>query len=131
MAKLTLSAAQQAQLIYLGSLPPKFERIHRLVEEIANMQGGEATAKSLCRMLDALRNGASTFALSALADTFSMMSMVARRGGGLQMKVRTLREGLASLKINHEGMLRAASTPGVAEEAEVAKADSPRAPSPS
>lgn len=130
MAKLTLSGAQQAQLLYLGTLPPKFERIHRLVEEIANRQGGEATTKSLCRMLDELRNGASTFALDTLAGTFTMMSMVARRSGGLQMKVRTLREGLASLKINYEGVLRAASTPGVAEEAEVTKADSPRVPSP-
>jgi len=111
MAKDSLSAGQQAQLAYLGTLPPKFERIHRLVEEIANMHGGETTVKSLCRMLDELRNGASTLVLTSLADTFGMMSMVARRGGGLQMKIRALREGLASLKINYEGVLRAASTP--------------------
>ena len=118
MTKLTLSGAQQAQLLYLGTLPPKFERIHRLVEEIANRQGGEATTKTLCRMLDELRNGASTFALNSLADTFSMMSMLARRGGGLQIKVRGLREGLVSLKTNYEGLVRAASTPagGPAEE---------------
>jgi len=41
----------------------------------------------------------------------SARTMVARRGGGLQMKIRALREGLASLKINYEGVLRAASTP--------------------
>jgi len=45
MAKLTLSGGQQAQLVYLSTLPPKFERIHRLVEEIANMQGGETRQK--------------------------------------------------------------------------------------
>jgi len=111
MAKVSLSAGQQAQLAYLGTLPPKFERIHRLVEEIANLHGGETTVKSLCRMLDELRNGASTLVLTSLADTFGMMSMVARRGGGVQMKVRALREGLASLKTNYEGVLRAASTP--------------------
>jgi len=111
MAKDTLSAGQQAQLAYLSTLPPKFERIHRLVEEIANLHGGETTVKSLCRMLDELRNGASTLVLTSLADTFGMMSMVARRGGGMQMKIRALREGLASLKANYEGVLRAASTP--------------------
>ena len=37
--------------------------------------------------------------------------MVARRGGGHQMKVRALREGLASLKTNFEGAFRTASTP--------------------
>jgi hypothetical protein len=39
------------------------------------------------------------------------MGMMARRGGGLQMKVRGLREGLGSLKTNYEGALRAATTP--------------------
>jgi hypothetical protein len=105
MAKLNLSGAQQAQLLFLNSLPPKFERIHRLVEEIANLQGGETTVKTLCRSL------ASMLLLNPLADTFGMMSMIARRGGGLQMKVRALREGQASLKTNFDGALKAASTP--------------------
>jgi hypothetical protein len=39
------------------------------------------------------------------------MSMLARRSGGLQMRLRGLREGLVSLKINYEGAVRAASTP--------------------
>jgi len=111
MAKPTLSGAQQAQLAYLATLPPKLGRIHRLVEEIANLPGGETTVKTLCRMLDELRNQATSLTLSSLADVFGMMSMVARRGGGLQMKVRALREGQASLKVNYEGALRAASTP--------------------
>ena len=111
MAKVTLSGAQQAQLVYLHSLHPKFERIHRLVEEIANLQGGEMTVKTLCRILDELRNQASSLMLNSLADVFGMMSMVARRGGGLQMKVRALREGQQSLKVNYEGALRTASTP--------------------
>lgn len=111
MAKVSLSAAQQAQLVYLSSLPPKFERIHRLIEEIANLHGGEQTVKMLTRMLDELRNGASTLTLNSLADVFGNMGMMARRGGGLQMKVRGLREGLVSLKVNYEGALRKASTP--------------------
>jgi hypothetical protein len=111
MAKLNLSGAQQAQLLYLNSLTPRFERIHRLVEEIAGRQGGEMTVKTLCRILDESRNQATMLMLNSLADTFGMMSMVARRGGGLQMKVRALREGQASLKINFDGALKAASTP--------------------
>jgi len=41
-----------------------------------------------------------------------------RRGGGLQMKVRGLRELMGSLKINYEAAMRSASTPesGAAEE---------------
>jgi hypothetical protein len=111
MAKQNLSGAQQAQLLFLNALPPKFERIHRLVEEIANQQGGETTVKMLCRILDETRNQASMLLLTSLSDTMGMMSMVARRGGGMQMKVRALREGQASMKINFEGALKAASTP--------------------
>ena len=127
MAKLNLSGAQQAQLLYLNSLPPKFERIHRLVEEIANLQGGETTVKTLGRILDELRNQASMLLLNNLADTFGMMSMIARRGGGLQMKVRALREGQASLKINFEGALKAASTPEGKPEDEEDEEDEPTA----
>jgi len=111
MAKVSLSGAQQAQLMYLGSLPPKFERIHRLIEEIANLHGGDTTIKMLTRMLDELKNGASNLTLTSMADVFGNMGQMARRGGGLQMKVRGLREGLVSLKINYEGALRKASTP--------------------
>ena len=111
MSKVSLSGTQQAQLVYLGTLPPKFERIHRLVEEVANLHGGETTIKSLTRILDELRNQASSMSLNSLADVLGMMSMVARRGGGMQMKIRALREGLVSLKINYEGALRSASMP--------------------
>jgi hypothetical protein len=106
-----LTSAQQAQLVYLGALRLKFERIHRLIEEIANFQGGDTTVKTLCRQLDELKYGASTLMLNPLAETFGIMGTVARRGGGHQMKVRALREGLGSLKTNYEGALRAASTP--------------------
>src|SRR4030095_2849079 len=117
MARGKLSSAQQAQLVFLEGLRLKFERIHRLVEEIANFQGGDTTVKMLCRQLDGLKYGASTLMLNALADTFGMMGTVARRGGGgHQMKVRALREGLVSLKINYEGALRMAVTPIAGQE---------------
>lgn len=106
-----LSGSQQAQLQYLEALRLKFDRIHRMVEEIANLHGGDTTVKALTRLLDEQRHGASTLQLNALADTLGIMATVARRGGGHQMKVRALREGLASLKTNFEGALRAASTP--------------------
>ena len=39
------------------------------------------------------------------------MGTMARRGGGLQMKVRGLRELLGSLRTNFDGAVKAASTP--------------------
>jgi hypothetical protein len=44
------------------------------------------------------------------------MAMLVRRGGGLQMRVRGLREGLVSLKANYEGSLRAATRTAAAPE---------------
>lgn len=109
MTKGKLTGAQQAQLAFLGTLPPRFERIHRQIEEIASLKADDTQVRALCRTLDECRNQASTLSLGAMADTFGMMSMLARRGGGLQMKVRGLREGLVSLKTNFDGALRAAT----------------------
>lgn len=106
MAK-KLSAAAQAQFNFLQSLTPQFDRIHRLVEEMASLRLDESRVRSLTRQLDQLKTQAASLSLASLADTFGMMSMLARRGGGMQMKVRGLREGMASLKINHEGAVRA------------------------
>lgn len=111
MAVHKLTSAQQAQLAFLETLPARFERIHRQIEEIAAMRADDTQVRNLCRMLDECRNQAGTLSLGPLADTFGRMSMMARRGGGLQMKVRGLREGLGSLKTNYDGAHRAASTP--------------------
>jgi hypothetical protein len=46
--------------------------------------------------------------LSALTQTLGMMAMMARRTGGHQVKIRGLREGLGSLKINFDGALKEA-----------------------
>jgi hypothetical protein len=106
-----LTGAQQARLAFLQTLPPKFERIHRQIEEIAGLRADESAVRGLSRLLDECRNQASTLSLGPLADTFGLMSMLARRGGGLQMRLRGLREGLVSLKTNYEGALRAATLP--------------------
>jgi hypothetical protein len=111
MATPKLTSAQQAQLAFLATLPAKFERMHRQIEEIAGLRADDTTVRGLSRVLDECRNQAGTLSLGSLADTFGMMSMLARRGGGLQMKIRGLREGLVSLKTNYDGALRAASRP--------------------
>lgn len=109
MGQPKLSGSQQAQLAFLRTLPPKFERIYRQIEEIATLKADDMVQRGLTRSLDILRNEASSLTLTGLADVFGVMSNVARRGGGVQMKVRGLREGMNSLKVNYEGALRSAS----------------------
>jgi hypothetical protein len=111
MAGPKLSARQQAQLAFLQALPPKFQRFHSVVEQMASLQADDVVVRGLIRGLDEIKGGASALNLNSLADTAGLMATMARRGGGLQMKVRGLRELLGSLKINYEGALRQATTP--------------------
>ncbi|HEV8355761.1 MAG TPA: hypothetical protein VGQ17_03240 [Gemmatimonadales bacterium] len=106
-----LTARQQAQLALLQGYPPLLEQLHRLIEEIAGLRADETLVRRLCRLLDTRKATADSVGLNSLAETMGAMSTIARRGGGLQMKIQGLREGLRSLKTNYEGALREASTP--------------------
>ena len=82
-----------------------------LIEAMGAMQADEAMVRGLARLLDDIKGNAGALSLSGLADTAGLMGTMARRGGGLQVKVRGLRELLGSLKINYEAALRQATTP--------------------
>lgn len=116
MSQGNLSPAQKAQLDFLGTVPPRFERFHRLIEELATLRDQDGTARKLARMLDEFRNQAAALSLTPLADQAGIMSQLARRGGGIQLKLRGLREGLMGLKINYEGAVRSASRAETDEE---------------
>lgn len=111
MAAQKLSSRQQAQLAYLQTLPPKFQRIHSVIEQMASLQVDDSALRSFTRSLDQLKAGAAALSMTSLADTAGLMATMARRGGGVQTKVRGLRELLGSLKIGYEGALRQATTP--------------------
>jgi hypothetical protein len=106
-----LSSRQQAQLAFLQTLPPKFQRMHGVIEQMAALRADESVVRGFARQLDELKANASALSLTGLADTAGLMGTMARRGGGLQMKVRGLRELLGSLKINYEAAMRSATTP--------------------
>lgn len=106
-----LSSRQQAQLAYLQTLPPRFDRIRAVVEEMASLRADDVVVRGLARLLDQIKAEAGALSLTGLAETAGIMSTMTRRGGGLQMKVRGLRELQGSLKINYEAALRAATTP--------------------
>jgi len=106
-----LSSRQQAQLAYLQSLPPRLGRIHSVIEEMAGGKADDVVVRGLARLLDRTKAETSALSMGGLSETAGLMSTMARRGGGLQVKVRGLRELLGSLKINYEAALRAATTP--------------------
>jgi hypothetical protein len=106
-----LTSRQQAQVAVLESLPARFAQMHRLIEEMAGARPDISVVRRLCRLLDEGKGATSGVGLSALTQTMGSMGMLARRTGGETMKIRALREGLASLKINFDGALRTAKTP--------------------
>ena len=108
---LKLSSRQQAQLSYLETLPPKLRRIHSVIEEMTTARPDEVVVRGLARLLEEIKGNSSGLSLGALANTAGQMATVTRRGGGIQMKVRGLRELLGSLKINYEAAMRMATTP--------------------
>ena len=87
-----LSSRQLAQLGYLETLPPRFGRIHAVIEEMAGLQADDVVVRGLARLLDQIKGEAGALSLTGLAETAGIMSTMTRRGGGLQMKVRGLRE---------------------------------------
>ncbi len=106
-----LTSRQHAQLAYLQSMPPKFQRIHAVIEEMSTLRADESVVRGLARLLDEIKGNASALSLTGIAETAGIMGTMTRRGGGLQMKVRGLRELMGSLKINYEAAIRSATTP--------------------
>lgn len=74
-------------------------------------QADEAVVRGLARLLDEIKGKAAALSLGGIADTAGLMGTMTRRGGGMQMKVRGLRELFGSLKLNYEGAMRSATTP--------------------
>ena len=106
-----LSSRQLAQLAYLETLPQRFGRIHAVIEEMASLRADDVVVRGLARLLDQMKAEAGALSLTGLSDTAGLMSTMTRRGGGLQVKVRGLRELLGSLKINYDAAMRMATTP--------------------
>jgi hypothetical protein len=111
-----LSSRQQTQLAFLQQLPPKFQRMHGIIEQMSSLRVDETILRGFARLLDEIKGNASALSLNSLAETAGLMGTMLRRGGGLQFRVRGLREMLGSLKSNYEAALRAASTPEEPEE---------------
>ncbi len=106
-----LSSRQQAQLELLQLLPPRFHRMQAVIEEMGALRADEVVVRGFARQLDELRAQAQALNLTRIADTAGLMATLARRSGGLQVRVRGLREQLGSLKVNYEAALREATTP--------------------
>jgi hypothetical protein len=113
-----LSSRQHAQLAYLTLLPPKFQRIYSVIEQLALPRVDETLMRALARLVDDIKGNASSLSMAGLAETAGRMGMVVRGGGGMPTKVRGLRDLQSSLKINYDAAMRVATTPGALNDEE-------------
>ncbi len=111
MAQPKLSGKQQAQLAWLQTVEPRLQRVAKIVELMAALQADDTQVRQMCRILDELKVQAQGLGLSGLADPCGYMGQLARRGGGLQMKVRGLRDLLGSVKVGFDAAMKQATTP--------------------
>ena len=106
-----LSAKQQAQITFLEALPPKIQRVTSIVEQMNNARLDETLVRSMIRTLDESKAWAGQLSINGLADALGAMASTARRGGGLQVRIRMLRDQLGGVKQHYESALKKASVP--------------------
>jgi len=65
----------------------------------------------VAREMSQMRQRALTANIGTIADVAGYMSVMAGRGGGLDMKIRGLRDGVNSLRMQLDHALKVAMTP--------------------
>ncbi len=104
-----LSVQQQTQLAMLSTLPPKIQRIQSVIEQMAGGMADEAVVRGMVRQLDEIKAYSSQLRMNGLADAAAQMATTGRRGGGLQVKIRNLRENMTMVRQNYDMAMRKAS----------------------
>ena len=108
---LSLSPKQVSQLAFLQLLPPKLQRVQSVIEQMNNTKLDETAVRGMIRVLDEMKAGASQQSLNGLADALGGTASMARRGGGLQVKIRGLRDLMVSVRTNYDMAVKKASIP--------------------
>ncbi len=111
-----LSARQQAQMAFLQMLPPKIHKVASIVEQMNNARLDETLVRSMIRTLDQSKAGAAQLSITGLADALGAMASVARRGGGLQVKIRMLQDQIGGVRQHYDAAVKKASIPEAGDE---------------
>ena len=62
-----LTSRQQAQLGYLQTLPPKFQRQRTVIEEMTALRADDVVVRGLARLLDEIKGNASGVSITGVA----------------------------------------------------------------
>ena len=99
MVGIKLSAMAQLKLDALTEARRKFDRIHSLVEQYgATHTGDDALLRSLSRTAAEVGRLFMNNGYGVMADHANQIAMLAKRGVGKQLKMRTFREAIVSVR---------------------------------
>jgi hypothetical protein len=113
-----ISPSQQRRIDEIRGYLKSLEQVKRWVAELDQNRAAKPTVlngycSSIERELSHMRQRALTSSVGTLADTAGALSVIAARtGGGLQMKIRALNDGVNSLAMMLDQALKAAMQHG-------------------
>jgi len=116
MPETHLTVDQQRRVVEIEEYLKITERVKRLVTELEENRAAQPNVlrgicETIARDLSQMRQRALTSNIGTIADVAGAMSVMAARGGGINMKVRGLADGVNSLTMQLEHALKVASTP--------------------
>jgi len=111
-----LTADQYRRIAEIEEYLRVADKVKRLVAELESNRAAQSNviqgiSETLARELSQLRQRALTSNIGTIADVAGAMSVMAGRGGGLNMKIRGLADGVNSLVMQLDAALKSASTP--------------------
>ena len=111
-----LTAEQHRRIEEIEGYLKVVSHLKRLVAELESNRAAsnrviQNISETLARELSQLRQRALTSNVGTVADQAGAMSVMAGRGGGLNMKIRGLNDGLNSMTMQLDQALKQASTP--------------------
>jgi hypothetical protein len=111
-----LTANQQRRVEEIKAFLKTTDHVAKLVAELDGSRAAKPQVKDhLCeliaREMSQMRQRALTANIGTVGDVAGYMSVMAGRGGGVDTKIRGLRDGVNSLRIQLDQALTAAMTP--------------------
>jgi len=116
MATAKLTPDQYRRIADIEAYLKAVDQVKRLVTELDDNRAApskalQAVCEKIARAMSQLRQRALTSNIGTITDVAGAMAVMAARGGGINMKIRGLADGVNSLKMQLDVALKAASTP--------------------
>ena len=116
MAHQKLTAEQARRIEEIEEFQRAADHLKRLVTELEGNRAGQTRtiqqlSEKIANEASQMRQRALTANIGTIADVAGTMSVMAGRGGGINMKIRALAESVNSLYIQLDAAMKHAMTP--------------------